>query len=131
MRTTLTILAMSFLLSACGQEAARSPLQQYDRAILDMKYQAVESLSQDLSCTEASSCACIGIGSKPCGGPWRYLVYSKATVDEKELKALVADLKAYEEGYNKQEGIISDCSITQTANPGCTENKCVDLNAQP
>jgi hypothetical protein len=131
MRTILAILTMTLLLFACGQGSKQSPRLQYDRATLDMKYQAVNNLVQDLSCTDSSACASIGVGAKPCGGPWRYLVYSKATVNEKELTALVADLNAYEEGFNKQEGIISDCDLVREAQPGCIHQMCVDLNSSP
>jgi hypothetical protein len=131
MRTTLTILAMIFLLFACSRESEHVLRPQYNRATLDMKYQAVYNLTQDLSCSDSSACASIGVGAKPCGGPWRYLVYSKDTVDEDELTATVADLNAYEAGYNAQEGIVSDCSMAREANPGCVDHKCVDLNSVP
>jgi len=131
MRTRLAILAMSLLLITCCRGSEQSLRLQYDRATLDMKYQAVYNLIQDLSCSDSSACASIGVGSKPCGGPWSYLVYSNDTVDEKELALTVADLKAYEAGYNAQEGIISDCSMAREARPGCVDHKCVDLNSAP
>jgi hypothetical protein len=129
MRTRLTILTMILLLFACDQESKQSPVPRYDRATLDMKYQAVHNLIQDLSCTDSSSCASIGVGSKPCGGPWSFLVYSKDAVDQEELTVTVADLNAYEAEYNAQEGIVSDCSMAREAKPGCVDHKCVDLNS--
>ena len=131
MRTKLTILTMILLLFACGRDSKLSPVPQYDRATLDMKFQAVHNLIQDLYCTDSSACASISVGSKPCGGPWHYLVYSKDTVNEEVLTVMVADLNAYEAGYNVQEGIVSDCSMAREANPGCVDRRCVDLNSVP
>jgi hypothetical protein len=131
MRTKLSILTMIFLLFACGRESEQGLRPQYDRAILDMKYQAVHNLIKDLSCTDSTVCASIGVGSKPCGGPWHYLVYSKDTVDEEELTEAVADLNAYEAEYNAQDGIISDCSMAREAKPGCVDHKCLDMNSVP
>ena len=129
MGTRLPIVTMTVLLVACTRSPTMSPLPHYDRVTLAMKYQAVYDLVQDLSCTDSSVCASIGIGSKPCGGPWRYLVYATTRVDVEKLMSLVADLDAYEAGYNAQEGIISDCSLAHSAQPGCVDGKCIDLNA--
>ena len=126
-----TIVALSLLLLSCSGESGHDPGQRYDHATLDKKYQAVYSLIRDLSCQDSSDCASIGVGSKPCGGPWRYVVYSKATVDEKELMDSVADLNEYEKGYNIQEGISSDCETAPEARPGCVSGKCTDLNSAP
>jgi hypothetical protein len=119
------IIFVTLLLFGCSHESP-SP---YERAGLDQRYQAVYNLVQDLSCTDSSECKSTGIGSKPCGGPWRYLVYSAATVSSEKINAAVADLNAYEAGYNEQEGLSSDCSLAAEANPGCVNQKCVDSNA--
>ena len=96
-----------------------------------MKYQAVYTLIRDLSCVDSLVCADIGIGSKPCGGPWRDVVYSTATVNQADLMMKVADLNVYEDGYNRQEGIISDCMVAPSARPACVDGKCVDQNSTP
>lgn len=111
MRTALLIFTMTIMVFACTSE----PRSAYDRAGLDQRYQAVYDLTKDLACTDSAECLSIGIGSKPCGGPWRYLVYSTATVDSEKLKSAVADLNGYEAGYNQQEGLSSDCSLAPPA----------------
>lgn len=119
------MILITIILSACSGERYLA----YERAGVDQRYQVVYDLTQDLSCTDSTVCLSIGIGSKPCGGPWSYLVYSSETVDQEELNAAVADLYEYESGYNQQEGIGSDCSIANPASPGCVNNVCIDLNA--
>lgn len=131
MKTTLSLVTIALLLLACNGDTGVSPVPHYDAGTLAMKYEIVYALVQDLSCTESSVCSSIGIGSKPCGGPWRYLVYSTATVDVEELSRAVADLNEYEAGFNTQEHRMSDCSVAQAVQPGCVEQKCVDLNTAP
>ncbi len=126
MRTILLMIITAIELFACSSDT-----QPYNKAGVDQRYQTVYSLAQDLSCTDSSVCSSIGIGSKPCGGPWKYLVYSTATVAEENLKSAVADLNSYEAGYNQQESLLSDCSVAPQANPSCVNNKCADLNAAP
>ncbi len=121
------MVVITIMLFACNGEGSSS----YDRAGVDQRYQAVSALTQDLSCTDSTVCLSIGIGSKPCGGPWRNLVYSAATVAPEKLTAAVADLNAFEAGYNQQEGLLSDCSLASPANPSCVNHNCVDLNATP
>jgi len=136
MRTILAMVTAALLLGACS---AGSPVEvmsidakpTYDRATLDMKYQAVYDLIRDTTCTNTSDCASVGIGSKPCGGCWRNVVYSTATVDADQLAILVADLGLYEAGYNQQESFVSECSVARPAQPECVSQKCVDLNAAP
>lgn len=125
MRTILLLFIIAVTPFACSGEVGSS----YDRAGVDQRYQVVYTLTQDLACTDSAECASIGIGSKPCGGPWRNLVYSSTTVDLEKLQAAVADLNFYEAGYNQQEGLTSDCSLAPPAEPSCMNNLCVDLNA--
>lgn len=56
-----------------------------------------------------SQCKVIAFGSKPCGGPWKYLVYSTAETNESRLKRLVNEYNVLEEEINRKEGIGSDC----------------------
>ncbi len=103
----------------------------YNKSGVDQRYQAVYNLTQDLSCTDSAVCSSVGIGSKPCGGPWTNLVYSTATVNQEQLTSAVSDLNSYEAGYNQQEGLVSDCGLATPANPSCVNYKCIDLNATP
>jgi hypothetical protein len=63
------------------------------------------------SCAAVDSCAYIGFGSKPCGGPWEQLVYCATNVDEAQLESLIAQHATLEEQYNIDNQIASDCSV--------------------
>lgn len=136
-RARLAVLMVAAALSApgagCGGNGAGPtpvPTPVYDRATLAARYDAIAQIVGVPACTTTPQCAAIPVGAKPCGGPWRYLVYSKANVNETELQRRAADLFAFEMEYNKRNGVASDCSLARTATPACVEGSCVDLNAR-
>ena len=51
-------------------------------------------------CGEEYECRYIGVGSKPCGGPWEFLFYT-TSIDTLELQSLVAAYNALEADYNE------------------------------
>jgi hypothetical protein len=59
-----------------------------------------------------SECKTIGFGSKPCGGPVRYLVYSTATTDAAKLERLVGEFNRLQQKINRERGLVSDCMLT-------------------
>ena len=64
------------------------------------------------SANEPSQCNLIGFGSKPCGGPWSYLVYSTAKTDDSRLKQLVSEFNQLAKKINEERGLFSDCAVT-------------------
>ena len=58
---------------------------------------------------EPSQCKLIAFGSKPCGGPARYLVYSTAKTNETRLKQLVDEFNQLAKKINEERKILSDC----------------------
>ncbi len=65
----------------------------------------------DAEASTIGQCAFIPFGSKPCGGPWRYLVYSTQTTNEATLEQYVARYNELDDARNRQEGLVSDCSL--------------------
>jgi hypothetical protein len=60
---------------------------------------------------EPSQCKLIPFGSKPCGGPWSYLVYSTLKTDETRLKQLVREFNQQQKKMNEESKIMSDCAV--------------------
>jgi hypothetical protein len=85
----------------------------------------IDQLVGTPTCSEDGQCRFIGLGSKPCGGPWGYLIYSTANVDSVVLKALVAQYNQLEAEINKKHGLISDCSIPAEPVLICVDGVCV------
>lgn len=83
------------------------------------------SLVENASCTENSQCEFIALGSKPCGGPWFYIVYP-STIDTKLLLEQVAIYNLKEQQYNQKWNVISDCMfVMPPIKVDCINNKCV------
>ncbi len=58
-----------------------------------------------------SACKTIAFGSKPCGGPWTYLVYSSEYTDEAELHQLIDTYNRLQDRINRDTGLASDCAL--------------------
>ena len=70
---------MVLFVSACGSlDLGESPLQteEGDRAKLVEMRGEISALIGDAECETTEDCRQVGIGAKPCGGPWDYLIYS-------------------------------------------------------
>jgi len=88
---------------------------------LETKKQEIQNYINSFSCSESLGCGFIALGSKPCGGPWSYLVFPNSV----NLPKLQEMVKAYNEMnrlYNIQTNAVSDCMVV--APP--TEVKCVN-----
>ena len=62
---------------------------------------------------EPSQCRLVGFGSKPCGGPWTYLVYSTVQTNKFELKKLVIEYNQVQRRVNIERKIWSDCALAR------------------
>ena len=79
-------------------------------------------------CSENTECKSIAFGSKPCGGPWSYLVYF-TSIDEEKLQQLVSQYNETEALYNINCDAFSDCMFVGPPNElACEDGKCVIVN---
>lgn len=58
-----------------------------------------------------AQCRAAAFGAKPCGGPWRYVVYSTKVSDAKKLESMIGEYNALEKTINREEGRASDCAF--------------------
>ena len=98
-----------------------------DLEALEALESETRAMAGDGSCDEEASCATVGFGSKPCGGPWEYLVYCASDIDEEALLAKVEEYNAMEAEYNALHEIGSDCA--EEADPGAmlVDGVCVPM----
>lgn len=85
----------------------------------------VEASIANKSCNGADDCASVAWGSKPCGGPWSYLVYAPSNVDVPQLEALVDEYNQLEAELNQLRGTGSDCALVEAPELECADNVCV------
>ena len=94
--------------------------------------QELESLREQIfdrvetgSCDRAESCLFLPLGSKPCGGPWSYLIYS-SSVDTAEVRRLVNEYNDLEAEINRRFERGSDCAVPNPPDSlECESGKCV------
>lgn len=95
---------------------------------LELQFEVIQELVNQSNCAENSQCSYIAYGTKACGGSQGYLVFS-TNIDRDKLEAMVAKYSKDENAYNKQNDIMSDCSIpAPPKNMECKDEKCVVLD---
>jgi hypothetical protein len=81
------------------------------------------------SCSASSDCRTLPLGSKPCGGPRQYLVYSATATDSSRLAADAARYTSAEAKKNQEERQVSDCSVLVEPRVGCISGRCQAVDA--
>ncbi|WP_242083814.1 hypothetical protein [Aestuariivivens sediminis] len=90
----------------------------------------IQNLAESAVCDNDTTCKFIAFGSKPCGGPWSYLVYS-TSIDTDQIENLVAAFNEKENLFNAKWGVASDCALTQPPRDViCENNRCVAVYSQ-
>jgi hypothetical protein len=77
------------------------------------------------TCNTNDDCDALAVGHRACGGPSDYLVYSKLSSDEDELKRMAASHTAQEKLKNQKEGNMSICQMLTKPQVACKRNTCV------
>nr|WP_143404137.1 hypothetical protein [Gaetbulibacter sp. 4G1] len=124
----LFILTICLSLMAFQCDEDDTPLtQEEEREQLNISKKAIEDLVVTSVCNENTECKSIAFGSKPCGGPWSYLIYT-TSIDTEKLKLWVEDYNKREAEFNTQWGAISDCGITNPPSSiNCENNVCIPV----
>ncbi|MFK5959700.1 MAG: hypothetical protein QM495_12635 [Lutibacter sp.] len=119
---TIALLAIVF---SCSNNSGSS--QEEDLAELTLLNNDIEQLVSTGTCTGNSNCEYIAYGSKACGGPTSYLVYS-TSIDVELLKEKVAEYNEKEDLYNNTWSVFSDCSVVlPPTSVECINGKCTAI----
>ena len=103
-----------------------TPTREDDLALLANMLLEIRAIVSDAPCRGVGDCASIAIGAKPCGGPWAYLVYSRSSVDERELERRVDEYTRFNRVVNDRWNLFSDCLVVLPPDVGCVSGRCVD-----
>ena len=121
----VVIFSLSLFLMAFQCEDDTNPTMEEEQKTLIASKKIIEELAATAICNESTECKFIALGSKPCGGPWSYLVYS-TSIDVNKLESLVEAYNKNETTFNLKWGVISDCSfVLPPTSIICENNKCV------
>lgn len=131
MKTLLTFFILVGIFASCEQVAGENEelkQQQVTREDLEQQFVAIEALIENGSCEKDTECNYIAYGSKACGGPQGYLIFS-SNIDTDQLRTLVDRYNKAEAAYNEQNGIMSDCSIPPEPQIlACENGDCVRID---
>ena len=124
MKHLVIIFFSTFCLNSCVSDEGKSTTKEEDKRVLETLAGNIELLINTTVCSDAFDCKFIAFGSKPCGGPWSFLVYS-TSIDEEKLQNMVEDYNQKEALYNTKWGVFSDCSLaTPPTDITCENNRC-------
>jgi hypothetical protein len=121
MKWFFKILALSMLLQSFQCTDTNDSFGDITSTQLETKKQEIQNYINSFSCSESVGCGFIAFGSKPCGGPRSYLLFSNS-VDLTKLQAMVKTYNEMDELYNIQTNAVSDCMYALPP----TEVKCVN-----
>ena len=119
---TIALLAIVF---SCTNHTEAS--KEEDLAELNNLQEEIELIIDSGACNTNSGCDYIAFGSKACGGPKTYLVFSKS-INVDLLQQKVATYNALENAFNQKWGISSDCMyLLPPTSVECIDGKCVGI----
>jgi hypothetical protein len=128
MKWFFKIVALSLLLQSFQCSDSNDSSDLITSAQLETKKQEIQNYINSFSCSESVGCSFIAFGSKPCGGPWSYLVFSNS-VDLIKLQEMVKNYNEMNRLYNIQTNAISDCSVPLPPNEiKCVNGVCTIIN---
>lgn len=119
---TIAVLAIVF---SCTTNSETT--QEEDLEVLTNLKNEIKLLTVEGACTENANCDFVAFGSKACGGPKSYLVYS-TSIDVEVLLEKVTAYNEMEAEYNIKWGIISDCMvISPPTSVECIDGECIAI----
>jgi hypothetical protein len=75
-------------------------------------------------CMNLVQCRVAPLGSKPCGGPAEYLVYSWISTDKVALETRIAEYNFLQEDLQRKDAAAGACVVTPEPVATCVNNRC-------
>ena len=117
---------LALLVIYCDGSGDITP-QETEKVVIDKLKIEIKSMAEASVCSEEFTCYSVGIGAKPCGGFWEYIVYSNS-IEVVDFLAKIETLNELEKTYNEKYMILSDCFMAMPpSSMECVEGKCVGV----
>jgi len=118
------LFTLIFLVNYCD-DSVDILTQEAEKAVIDKLKIEIKKLADTSVCSDENKCFYVGIGSKPCGGFWEYIIYSDS-IDIVSFLAKIETLNELEKTYNEKHMIQSDCYMAMPPSTlECIDGKCV------
>ena len=119
----LKIAILGFILfSACSKEATLTP--DADDQKLEQLGKEIEAFAKNKACSGGDNCRSMPMGSRACGGPSSYIIYSLSKTDEKQLSDKVKQYTDLQKELNIKYNRTSDCSLLMPPTVDCLNGVC-------
>ena len=125
--TLLAVVVTSLSAAACGtNRGTRLPPvgESVGADSLESLRTSAFQLVGEPACQDASQCRSVAFGSKPCGGPSSYLVYSTQATDSAALAAVAERYRELQADANRALGRVSDCQVVPRPAVMCEGRRC-------
>ena len=111
--------------SVVGDNNGGQRTEEDDRAQLAEMRREIDALVGDAAGASIEDCRYSGLGSKPCGGPWEFIIYSASSTDSTALTEKLTVYNAFEAEMNELYGYASDCSLPNEPVLAYRDGRCV------
>ena len=120
----LKVAILGFILfSACSKETTLTPADEGQQ--LAQLGKEIEAFAKNKACSGGDNCRAMAMGSKACGGPTSYIVYSLSTTDEKKLTGMVNEFTALQKQINlKNPNQAGTCDFIVAPKIDCLNGIC-------
>ena len=117
------LLILGFVLFiSCAKETTLTPVNEEQQ--LTQLAKAIEEFAKNKACTNGDGCRTMAMGSKPCGGPTNYIIYSLSKTDEKSLAEKVKQYTDLQKEFNIKYNKKSDCLFLSPPTVDCLNGVC-------
>ena len=107
----------------CASQEERT--EEGDHAQLAEMRRKIDALVGDAAGASIEDCRYAGVGSKSCGGPWEFIVYSASSTDSTALAERLTAYNAFEAEMNELYEYDSDCSVPNAPVLAYRDGRCV------
>lgn len=119
----LKITLLSFILfMACSKEETLTPA--VDDQKLEQLGKEIQDFAKNKTCAGGDDCKTMAMGSKACGGPTSYIIYSLSKTDEKQLSEKVKQYTDFQKELNIKYNRTSDCLFLSPPTVDCLNGVC-------
>lgn len=118
MKRYIVILSV-LILSSC--QLFESENRVYTLEELELLYAEIKQMAESETCNNSNDWGYVALGSKPCGGPWEYITYSKKINVDDFLKK-VKQYNQLQAEDNKRNNRFSDCMYVNAPSRVLCEN---------
>lgn len=102
-----------------------------DRSAINQAHSKLNQLISNTECDSSSQCQAIAVGSRACGGPSSYAIFSSKNVNSDEVTKLASEITTLESQYNAANDMMSICQHLTKPATQCVANKCVKVPGSP